>query len=201
MIKSIYKHVSRWKEYFKYNFSIRYNKMILMLNNVAFEKGIGIVGKMYVYNEGKICIGENFFMSGGTYNPLSNNRISSICVRLNAQLSIGKNCGFSSPTIDVRQEVVIGNNVNLGANTVILDSNCHSLNFLDRRNPTSDIINMKSEKIVIGNDVLVGTNSIILKGVTLGDRVVVGANSVVTKSVPDDCIVAGNPARIIRWNN
>jgi galactoside O-acetyltransferase len=38
----------------------------------------------------------------------------------------------------------------------------------------------------------------ILKGVTIGDRAIVGAHAVVTKDVPPDCIVAGNPARIVR---
>ena len=58
--------------------------------------------------------------------------------------------------------------------------------------------NRKSEGIVIGNDVLIGTKSIILKGVHIGDRVIVGAGSVVTQDIENDCIVAGNPAKVIR---
>ena len=45
-------------------------------------------------------------------------------------------------------------------------------------------------------------NSVILPGVTLGDHTIVGAGSVVTKSFPDgDCVIAGNPARMIRRLN
>ena len=50
----------------------------------------------------------------------------------------------------------------------------------------------------IGRRCFIGGRSIIMPGVEIGDDCVVGAGSVVTKSVPDRCIVAGNPARIIR---
>lgn len=49
--------------------------------------------------------------------------------------------------------------------------------------------------IVIGDDVFVGVQAIVMPGVTIGSRVVIGAGSVVTKDVPDDTVVAGNPAR------
>ena len=50
----------------------------------------------------------------------------------------------------------------------------------------------------IGKNCFIGGRAIILPGVEIGDGCVVGAGSVVTKSVPPNCIVAGNPARIIR---
>ncbi|PFE74655.1 serine acetyltransferase [Bacillus cereus] len=51
---------------------------------------------------------------------------------------------------------------------------------------------------VIGNNVYLGTGSKILGNVTIGNNVIVGANSVVVKSIPDNTIVAGNPAQIIK---
>lgn len=50
----------------------------------------------------------------------------------------------------------------------------------------------------IGNDVWIGGSSIILPGVTIGNNVIVAAGSIVTKDIPDNVIVAGNPAKIIK---
>ncbi|MBO4814310.1 MAG: acyltransferase [Muribaculaceae bacterium] len=50
----------------------------------------------------------------------------------------------------------------------------------------------------IGKRCFIGVNAIIMPGVTIGDEVIVGAGSVVTKDVPSNCIVAGNPAKIIK---
>lgn len=50
----------------------------------------------------------------------------------------------------------------------------------------------------IGRDCIIGINAIILPGVKIGNEVVVGAGAVVTKDVPDNCIVAGNPAKVIK---
>ena len=55
------------------------------------------------------------------------------------------------------------------------------------------------DPVVIGNDVWIGTGAIILRGVTVGDGAVIGAGSVVTKDVPPYAIVAGNPARVIKY--
>lgn len=52
----------------------------------------------------------------------------------------------------------------------------------------------------IGNNCFVGGGSYVLPGVHIGDNVIVGMGSVVTKDVPNNCIVAGNPAKIIREN-
>ena len=54
-----------------------------------------------------------------------------------------------------------------------------------------------SGKVTIGNNVFIGVNSTILKGVTIGNNVIIGANSLVNKDIPDNCVVAGNPARVI----
>lgn len=52
--------------------------------------------------------------------------------------------------------------------------------------------------VAIGDDVLIGANAIVLRGVSIGSGAVVGAGAVVTSSVSPNCLVAGNPARVIR---
>lgn len=55
-----------------------------------------------------------------------------------------------------------------------------------------------SKPIRIGDKVWIGENAVILPGVTIGDGCVVGANSTVTKDIPDACIAAGSPAKVIK---
>lgn len=52
-------------------------------------------------------------------------------------------------------------------------------------------------KIRVGNNVYIGQMVLIMPGVIIGDNVIIGAGAVVTKSIPDNVVVAGNPARII----
>ena len=51
---------------------------------------------------------------------------------------------------------------------------------------------------VIGDNVRVFTGSVVLGNITIGNNVTIGANSVVLKSVPDNCVVVGNPAHIVK---
>lgn len=53
-------------------------------------------------------------------------------------------------------------------------------------------------KITIGNNVYIGNNAMIMPGVTIGNNVVVGGGTVVTKSIPDNVVIAGSPARIVK---
>jgi len=58
-----------------------------------------------------------------------------------------------------------------------------------------------SKPVKICENVWLGENAIILPGIEIGKNSVIGAGSVVTKNVPENCIVAGNPARIIKKYN
>ncbi|AVK61096.1 galactoside O-acetyltransferase [Lactobacillus sp. CBA3606] len=58
----------------------------------------------------------------------------------------------------------------------------------------------RTAPITIGNDVWIGGSAMVLPGVTLGNNVVVGAGAVVTHSFPDNVVVVGNPARILKEN-
>ena len=60
-------------------------------------------------------------------------------------------------------------------------------------------IELADRDLIIKNDVWIGTNAVIRRGVTIGNGAVIGANSFVNKDVPDYAIVAGTPARIVRY--
>ena len=51
---------------------------------------------------------------------------------------------------------------------------------------------------IIGNNVVVYTGSVVVGGITIGDNVTIGAGSIVVKDIPSNCVVAGNPARVVK---
>lgn len=57
---------------------------------------------------------------------------------------------------------------------------------------------MTAKKVVLGKNVWVGSHATILPGVTVGDGSIIAAGAVVTKDVPERCIAAGVPARVIK---
>ncbi len=70
----------------------------------------------------------------------------------------------------------------------------------DARILSHDMTRRMKPNTTIGKNCFIGGRALVLPGVTIGDHCIVGAGAVVTKDVPDRCIVAGNPARILREN-
>lgn len=91
--------------------------------------------------------------------------------------------------IQANNGIEIGNNVWWGPNVGIISAN---------HDPKDMNHHIKDKPVIIGNNVWIGMNSVLLPGVKLGGGVIVGAGSVVTKSFPDNVIIAGNPAKIIK---
>lgn len=106
---------------------------------------------------------------------------------------VGENfyANFNCTFLDV-STIEIGDNCMLAPN-VQLYTATHPLHPVKRNSGLE-----YAKPIKIGNNVWLGGGVIVTPGVTLGDNVVVGAGSVVTKSFPDNVVIAGNPARIIK---
>ena len=114
-------------------------------------------------------------------------------------VKVGKGCIFydaGSQTLDVTRPCLleIGDYVKITAGVTVLT---HDYSRSVLRRAYGPVIG-EGRKTVIGNNVFIGINSIILMGTTIGDNVIVGAGSVVSGKVPSNCVVAGNPAVVIR---
>jgi maltose O-acetyltransferase len=114
---------------------------------------------------------------------------SGINIEIGDYSSLNRDCWISNDT-------VIGNDVMMGPEIIIL-SGSHNFERIDI--PMREQGSPPKKPVCIGDDVWIGTRSIILPGVIVGSHSIIGAGSVVTKSVPDWAIVAGNPAKLIRY--
>ena len=109
-------------------------------------------------------------------------------------LTLGKRVFINAGcTFQDQGGIVIGDDCLIGHNTVMATLN-HDL-------APSRRADMHPAPIIIGRNVWIGSNATILAGVTIGDNAVVAAASVVTKDVPENSIVVGSPARVIRTVN
>lgn len=115
-------------------------------------------------------------------------------IRENAHLTIGGGTLINrNASIFCFNRISIGENCLIGTGVKIRDYDGHSI-----------CGESKYSEVIIGNHVWIGDNAIILKGVHIGDGAIIGAGSIVTKNIPNNSIVAGVPAKIIKedayWN-
>lgn len=142
---------------------------------LRMEKGVRVMK-----NKGRIILGDRVLLH--RYVKLSS---------YGGSIEIGNNSYIGDRTeIHSGKEVKIGNNVNIAWDCNILDRDYHAFE------SDSEV----TKRVVIEDRVWIGARSIILKGVTIGEGAVVAAGSVVTKNVPPKCLVAGNPAKVIKEN-
>jgi acetyltransferase-like isoleucine patch superfamily enzyme len=129
-------------------------------------------------------------------NPLGiNHPVILTTLHAEAKLWIGDRFAMTGGTLCAAECIEIGNDVNIGANSMVIDTDFHPLQADLRASHPQD---GKTKPIMIGDAVFIGASCIILKGIKIGCRSVIGAGSVVTKDVPAGVIVAGNPAKFVR---
>jgi len=173
--------------------------LLFRVAGIGVGRGLVSAGMPIIrrYRGARVVVGRRLHLVNCTSaNLIGVNHPCTLGAYSGATVIIGDDCGFSGTTISARKEIIIGNHVLVGANTIIADHDFHPLDHLRRRDP-SDFGAIKTAPVRIEDDVFVGANVTILKGVTIGARSVIGAGSIVTRSVPEGTIWAGNPARMV----
>ena len=117
----------------------------------------------------------------------------------NASITIGNHCSIGEYNhITACNKITIGDGLLTGRYVIISDNSHGGLS--EEEAVIAPIHRKLSSKceVVIGNNVWLGDKVAILSGVHIGNNVIIGTNSVVTKDIPDNCIAAGVPAKIVK---
>ena len=164
-------------EIMKLNFGFFINKFLKWLNRPALRD-------CKIHNTAHVGSGSNCIsVTMGKYSYMGmNNSVSNV--------SIGAFCSIASYCA-------------IGGGAHIIDAISTSPVFTKGRNALrvnfAEIMKPINKRVEIGNDVWIGEGVFIVDGIKIGDGVIVGAHSVVTHDVPPYAIVAGTPARILRY--
>lgn len=182
-------------------------KILMKATKVEYGKNLLLKGMPVIFNKSgaNLIIGDNVTIKSSFLSNLVGLYSRTIIVTRapDAEIIIGNNVGVSGATIYARSRIEIGENTCIGGNTKILDNDFHPIEVEARNRLLNDSNGGDSElvpskPIKIGKNCFIGCNSIILKGTVLGDGCVVGAGAVVSGKFEDNCVIAGNPARVIK---
>ncbi|CAH9061882.1 2,3,4,5-tetrahydropyridine-2,6-dicarboxylate N-acetyltransferase [Pseudoalteromonas holothuriae] len=159
-------------------------------NNLCLYSGMPqILGSL------KVTLGDNVRLSGiSTFCGRS-------CTHNTAQLIIGNNVDVGwQNAFSVGTKIVLEDDVRLAGRIFLagfaghpIDNKARALGLPDEDHQAADI--------VIKQGAWLGTGVTVLAGVTIGEGAIIGAGSVVCKDVPDYCIAAGNPAKVVKQIN
>ena len=124
-----------------------------------------------------------------------------VLIRQGERVTIGEHCLINHNNVlqagKFKGRIVIGNYVQTGANVMMFAFN-HGTDFIDIPMIEQDYLD---GNIIIEDDVWIGAGSVILPGVRICKGAVVAANAVVNKDVPENAIVGGVPAKILKYRS
>ncbi|PSN14685.1 acyltransferase [filamentous cyanobacterium CCT1] len=197
----------------KYRFSVILRELVqyseLLERSFLLEQNIQLDPSAKIFPEAKVRnLAENPNLIRVNKNSVIRGEL--LVFAHNGDIDIGADCYigegakiWSSSSIRIGNRVLISHNVN------IHDTNSHSLDPILRHQHfkaimtsghlRENVMDICAKPIVIEDDVWIGFNSTILKGVKIGKGAIIAAGSVVTQDVPELTIVAGNPARVVKY--
>lgn len=175
-------------------------RMAFAASGAAAGRGLDAIGApaIELHPQSAIALGEGVRLISASFATALgvNHPVVLRTLAAGAEIRIGNRVGISGGSICAARLVEIGDDTMLGANVTIADTDFHSLHAAHRGGHTHETVGVA--EVRIGRGAFIGTNVIVLKGVNIGDHAVIGAGSVVTKSIPENCIAAGNPCRVLR---
>lgn len=181
-------------------FKSNYFKIVMILNKVTFGKNLNLFGIPVIFRKSgsSLIIGDNCSIKSSFLSNLVGLSQRTIIVTRteDAKIEIGNNVGISGATIYARKKISVGDNTLIGGNVKILDNDFHPIIVEDRNADIKEKIGTRP--IIIGKNCFIGCNTLILKGSVIGDGCVIGAGAVVSGKFEGNCVIAGNPARVIR---
>lgn len=157
-------------------------------------------GRAYLNIEkgARMSIGEDFICRSNPLYSIDCGLASKIFVKKEAELIIGDFSGISNTIIHCHNSIRIGNHVNIGAGTLIMDSNFHSTDWRQRLERKTDVQNAQTKPVSIGDNVFIGARCIICKGTVIGDNSMICAGSTVIGNIPPNELWGGSPAKFIK---
>ncbi|GAB4574157.1 MAG: DapH/DapD/GlmU-related protein [Anaerolineae bacterium] len=169
------------------------------LAGVPWGRGWRLYGLpiLQIHRRAQVRIGARLALRSSVHsNPLGPNHPVILSARRpGARITIGDDFGMTGGVIVAEEAITIGDRVQVGANSSLVDTDFHPLDPAVRQR---DPIAGATAPIVIEDDVFIGMECLILKGAHIGAGSVIGARSVVTGTIPPGVIAAGNPAHVIR---
>ena len=177
-------------------------KLIVKFDNLFFRKKLKHCGNGCLIGSHNRFVGLNYVRIGNDFSSMDGLWLSAIdnyskenfspTIEIGNSVSISRYCHISA--ID---KVKIGNNCLIGSNVLIIDSSHGDSDINVQNNRVKDCLTSKGP-IEIGDNTWICDNVTILSGVTIGKNCIIAANSVVNKSFPNNVVIAGNPAKIIK---
>jgi len=176
-------------------------RLYFYLNGVHYGPGLQSYGVPVVdVNEGgQMRVGNRLVLVNGMNyaNRIGRQQPCFFIVAPTGKLRIGNRVGMSGTALVCHDAITIGNDVTIGGNTVVYDTDFHSTDRHVRAGYADNAL-ANTAPVLIDDGAFIGAHITILKGVTIGQNAVIGAGSVVTRSVPTGEIWAGNPAQLAK---
>lgn len=179
------------------------NNKILELQSIGMMKRLNkcgerlqIKGKVYLKGEKYISINNDVVLDRNTrieaWDAFSG-------IRYNPKIVIGNHVYLNPDChIGAINKIIIEDNVLIGAGVLITDHSHGKVIAEELKIPPRKRKLYSKGPVIIKSGVWIGEHVAILSGVTIGKNAIIGANSVVTRDVPDNAVVGGNPAKVIK---